>query len=236
MLDSRVNTTGMKVFMALALHADKETGLVGQFKNSRYYTPGYNRIGIFAGIKRRSVINGVKNLVFAGWIGIKIRRFDNTSILYLAMPNDLDLADSDNKFKVINSLLTDQDIKANEEVLRIKNTGGTLIDFGNENEQEAGDDDDDDDDDDESENGLDEELQFKFNKNIAFIALHKNTISQRAARSIISYQDAVFDIFSFAFSQERQYDDDKIENLGLSYDMDLTELRKEFPQIAAKFY
>jgi len=209
MLDTRVNTTGMKVFMALALHADKETGLVGQFKNGRYYTPGYNRIGLFAGIKRRSVINGVKNLVSSGWIGLKIRRYDNTSVLYLAMPDDLDLAESDSKFKIINLLLSEQDIRANEEVLKSKLNKKPLVELMVE-EDEIG-----------------NSKQIEGNKAIAI---------KNIARPVITYQDAVFDIFSFSQTQERQYDDDKIENLGLTYDMDLEELKKEFPQIASKFF
>ena len=83
----KLTTTGFQVFCALALYANNAEGKTGFYINNKLISPSREKLGAILGLDVRSIAAGIKNLEELGWIAIKKRRYDASSIYYLAMPN-----------------------------------------------------------------------------------------------------------------------------------------------------
>lgn len=110
LLDKRVSKTGLQVFLALTVHADAVTGLCGRIQNGRYRTPAGKRLAAIIGLSERSIGYGLENLIKTGWICKRVQRMDNSLVLWLGMPKDLDLAKSDGAFKDVPESWTDAEM------------------------------------------------------------------------------------------------------------------------------
>lgn len=117
-----VTTTGLKVFCALATHAldQNNPGLVGSLSNGRFRTPGEKRIAAICGLSVRQVLTGIKNLIKHGWIKERKQRYNNTLVLWLAIPDNLDLVDTYGRFKGVPESWTECDIdeRSDEQMAR----------------------------------------------------------------------------------------------------------------------
>lgn len=99
LLDHRVNTSGLQVFCALAVHADPVTGLCGQYLDGAHRTPAQKRLAKLLGVSERTIRNGLPNLIKTGWVKERKQRHNNSLVLWLGMPADLDLVGEDGQFK-----------------------------------------------------------------------------------------------------------------------------------------
>ncbi|WP_374556049.1 hypothetical protein [Aquitalea pelogenes] len=120
--DEGVTTTGLKVFCALAAHCldPNNPGLVGSLNHGRFRTPGEKRIAAMCGLSVRQVLTGIKNLVQHGWIKERKQRYNNTLVLWLTIPDHLDLVDAHGRFNGLPEAWTECDIdeRADEEMAR----------------------------------------------------------------------------------------------------------------------
>lgn len=109
--DEGVTTTGLKVFCALATHCldPNNPGLVGGLINGRFRTPGEKRIAALCGLSVRQVLTGINNLIQHGWIRERWQRNNNTLVLWLAIPDNLDLVDANGRFKDLPEAWTECD-------------------------------------------------------------------------------------------------------------------------------